>query len=64
MLWPRAATLLYGAKEDQREDFLALYAPLTLVVLLLVWTICAILGYALLAWAFPRRIRPAAAFVR
>ncbi len=52
ILWPRAATLLYGAKEDQREDFLALYAPLTLVVLLLVWTICAILGYALLAWAF------------
>src|ERR1700683_2122087 len=52
MLWPRLASLFYGAKEEDREDFLALFAPFTLVVLLLVWTICSILGYGLLAWAF------------
>jgi hypothetical protein len=52
LLWPRLASSLYGPKAEDREDFLALYAPFTLVVLLLVWTICAILGYALLAWAF------------
>ncbi len=58
MLWPRLASSLYGSKEDAREDFLALYAPFTLVLLLLVWTICAILGYALLAWAFRGGFEP------
>jgi Ion channel len=51
MAWPRLATLLYGAKAEEREDFLALYAPFTLVLLLLVWTACALFGYALLSWA-------------
>lgn len=51
MVWPRLASLFYGARMEDREDFLALYAPFTLVVLLLVWTTCSICGYALLSWA-------------
>lgn len=51
-LWPKLAWALYGPKEEQREDFLALYAPFTLVLLLLVWTACSIFGYGLLAWVF------------
>jgi Ion channel len=58
MLWPRLASLFSGAKEEAREDFLALYAPFTLVVLLIVWTACAMLGYALLCWAFPLGFTP------
>ena len=51
-LWPKMAWALHGPKAEEREDFLALYAPFTLVLLLLVWTACAILGYGLLAWVF------------
>jgi hypothetical protein len=51
-LWPPLASRIYGARAEDREDFLALYAPFTLVLLLLVWTACAIHGYGLLAWAF------------
>jgi Ion channel len=58
MVWPRLASSFYGARAEDREDFLALYAPFTLVVLLLVWTACAILGYALLCWAFPLGFAP------
>jgi hypothetical protein len=50
--WPRLAWMLYGPRAERREDFLALYAPFTLVFLLLVWTGCAMLGYGLIAWAW------------
>jgi hypothetical protein len=49
-IWPRLAWMFYGAEPERREDFLAFFAPLTLVLLLLVWTACAITGYALIAW--------------
>jgi hypothetical protein len=58
MLWPRLASAIYGAKAEDREDFLALYAPLTLVLLLLVWATSAVHGYALLSWAFRDEFAP------
>jgi hypothetical protein len=57
-LWPLIASRFAGAKADEREDFLALYAPFTLVVLLFVWTACAMLGYALIAWAYRAGFTP------
>jgi hypothetical protein len=51
-LWPRLAWRVHGTNAEAREDFLAVYAPFTLILLLLVWTACAILGFGLIAWAW------------
>jgi hypothetical protein len=50
--WPKIGWLVYGADAEQREDFLAFFAPLALVLLLLAWTSCAVLGYAIIAWGW------------
>jgi voltage-gated potassium channel Kch len=38
--------------ESRRENFLSYYGPLSLLVLLLIWAIGLILGFALLQWSF------------
>jgi len=52
LLWPRLAGAIYRANPDHREDFIALFGPFTLVLLLLVWTAVAITGYALISWGW------------
>jgi Ion channel len=58
-LWPLLAWRAYGNDDEKREDFLALYAPLALVLLLLAWTGCAILGFATMAWGWRGDFTPA-----
>jgi len=58
LLWPGLARAIYRANDDRREDFLALFAPFTLTLLLLVWTACAVTGYALLAWTWREGFAP------
>lgn len=44
---------------DRRERFLALYGPLSVLLLLATWTLLLILGFALLHWGFGSRVRTA-----
>jgi Ion channel len=48
-LWPRMGWAMYH-NDDKREDFLALFAPFTLVLLLLIWAVTLIVGYGLVFW--------------
>jgi hypothetical protein len=57
-LWPTLAFTLYKSDEQKREDFLALFAPLSLVVLLLVWAITLIVGYGFVFWAMRGGFNP------
>jgi nitrate reductase NapE component len=50
-LWPTIGWAAYR-DEDKREDFLALFAPFTLVLLLFIWAVCLIVGYGFVFWAF------------
>jgi ion channel len=56
--WPALAWKLYGADDDKREDFLAVFAPFMLVFLLFVWTAGLILGYGLIFWGLRAGIAP------
>jgi hypothetical protein len=57
-LWPRAAWRLYGANDDKREDFLAVFAPFMLVSLLGMWVGLLIVGYGLVLWGVRGGIVP------
>jgi hypothetical protein len=48
-MWPMMAWMLYKTDAEKREDFLAIYAPFTLVALLLTWAAFAIAGFAIIA---------------
>ncbi len=57
MLWPitgRAARLI---PEGRRDLFLAYFGPLSLPVLLVLWAVGLVAGYALLQWAIPEGIQ-------
>lgn len=56
--WPRIAFRLFPRDADRCENFLADFAPFTLVLLLAVWTACALLGYALIFWGLRDGMRP------
>jgi len=49
---PYAALVRRMPNSNRRETFLSFYGPLALLLLLGVWTLALILGYALLQWAF------------
>jgi hypothetical protein len=58
-VWPRVAWRLYAADADRREDFLAVFAPLMLVMLIGLWVGLLILGFGFLLWAMRGGIAPA-----
>ncbi len=57
-LWPRLSWRLYPVDASAREDFLAMFAPLGLVGMLVLWTIALLVGYGFLFWALRNQIRP------
>src|SRR5205823_4227716 len=54
-VWRRIGKRLKG---DQREDFLGVFAPLALLLILLAWALALILGYGLILHALREEIRP------
>jgi hypothetical protein len=58
--WPRCAWRLYPRHASKREDFLAVFAPLMLVVLLAAWTVLLIFGYGLVFFGLRSGLSPAA----
>lgn len=48
---PWAATARRMAPGDRRETFLSVYGPLSLLVLLVIWGVALISGFALVLWA-------------
>jgi nitrate reductase NapE component len=48
-LWPTLAWTFYR-DEGMREDFLALFAPFTLVLLLTIWAVTLVIGYGFVFW--------------
>lgn len=49
-LWSKIARKIH--KESRRENFLSYYGPLSLIILLVIWAIGLVFGYALLQWSF------------
>src|SRR5712664_1301809 len=48
---PWAAVARRMPAGDRRETFLSIYGPLTLLLLLILWGIALVLGFAMLLWA-------------
>ena len=57
-IWPPLAYRLFPDNEDRRDDFLATFAPLALVLMLVLWVTLLVLGYGMLLWATRTQIRP------
>lgn len=49
-LWPGVAWRLYPANDDRREEFLAIFAPFMLILLLALWTGLLIVGFTFMLW--------------
>jgi hypothetical protein len=57
-LWPRLAWRIHPVDADKREDFLALFAPLQLVLLLVLWSLLLLLGYGCIFYALSSAVHP------
>ena len=57
-IWPPLAYRLFPENEERREDFLASFAPFSLVVMLVFWVVLLLVGYGSLFWALRAEIRP------
>jgi len=57
-LWPIAAWKLHSGDDDAREDFLAVFAPFMLVLLIGVWVGLLIFGFAFVLWGMRGGIVP------
>ena len=49
-IWSKVAKKIH--RESRRENFLSYYGPLSLLILLIIWAIGLVFGYALLQWSF------------
>lgn len=58
LAWPRIAGALNPRNDGRREDFLAYFAPLMLIVMLVQWVVLLILGYGTLFWTLRAQIHP------
>ena len=45
LIWPRLAWRMHPRDHDRREDFLALFAPLTLILMLLLWSTLMLIAF-------------------
>lgn len=50
-MWPRLSWKIYPSDGDGREDFLATFAPFTLIVMLVMWAALCCAGFGVLFWA-------------
>ncbi len=58
-LWPLWRNMANRKREgDAREDFLGTYAPLALMLMLVVWVSVLVLGYGLIFWALRYHFEP------
>jgi hypothetical protein len=57
-LWPALAWRLHGDDADRREDFLAVFAPFTLVSMIGLWASLLILGFGATLWGMRAGIAP------
>jgi hypothetical protein len=57
-VWPKLAWRRFALNADRREDALAVFAPLMLVLLIGVWAALLILGFGLVLWAMRNGIEP------
>ncbi len=57
-MWPRLSFRLYRGREEGRENFLALFAPLTLVLQLMMWSWLLMIGFGLILWASSHSVQP------
>jgi Ion channel len=58
-LWPRLAWRVFAADGDRREEFLALYAPFMLIMLIGLWAALLILGFGFILWGLRGGVIPA-----
>jgi hypothetical protein len=56
--WPRLARLLRGDDAYRRENFLAAFAPLYLVVNLVLWSFLLLIGYGAIFYALRTQMHP------
>src|SRR5882762_11816123 len=54
--WPWSAIARRLKKSKQRETFLGVFGPLSLLVLLVLWAVTLVFGFASLHWAFGSHI--------
>jgi hypothetical protein len=59
IVWPKLAWRMYASDDDRREDFLAIFAPMMLILLIALWLAMLIVGYALALWGLRSGITPA-----
>lgn len=57
-IWPALAWRVHPRNADAREDFLATYAPLSLVLMLATWAVAMAFGYGCLFWVLRTEIAP------
>jgi hypothetical protein len=57
-IWPKLAWRLHPRNEENREDFLAAYAPSTLVVMIAMWGVFLALGYGAIFWGLRTQLSP------
>lgn len=57
-IWPQLSFRLYRGNETGREDFLAVFAPLTLILQLMLWTLLLIIGFGLIFWGSSHEVQP------
>src|SRR5689334_65083 len=50
-VWPALSFRLYNGKGRGRENFLAVFAPFTLVAQLSTWSLLLLVGFGLVFWA-------------
>jgi ABC-type multidrug transport system fused ATPase/permease subunit len=59
-IWKPWSVIARGIhKSKRRETFLGIFGPLSLLMLLVVWAVTLVFGFALLLWAFGSHISPA-----
>ena len=58
-IWPALAHRMHPNNETVREDFLAVFAPLSLVLQLMLWSLMMLLGYGIIFYALRDQMHPA-----
>lgn len=56
--WPPLSWKRFPLDSDRREDLLAVFAPMMLVMMLAVWTAMLVLGYGLIFWGLRDSFAP------
>jgi len=57
-LWPKLSWRIHPTDNDRREDFLAMFAPFNLLLMLVLWSLLMLLGYATIFFALRTDIKP------